>query len=166
MVIVTSNHYIIANKIQHITLDENTDFVDIRSKGGRYKTIVRPLYTITVVYEPDSGSNSGNGSFRDYTRECIITLRSKVDAHRIYKDLVQQIREQMPDQLYLDQAMENLLKRYDPEAFSSSEEKQLYKLKEAMYDGETDKVRKPRKEKRRSKKVLRRTKSSSSRSSK
>jgi hypothetical protein len=146
MVIVTRNHYVIAAKIHHITLDENIDYVDVRSKSGRYKSVPRQKYTITMVYVADGGSNNSNN--RDDVRECVIELGSKYDAHLIYRDLIKQIREQMPDQLYMDTALDHLLNQYPIDQIAESEKNDIAKKEGLLSDRRAKKIRSPRKKKR------------------
>lgn len=112
MVIVTQNQYVLAAKIHHITMDENIDYVDARNKHGRNVSVKNASYTITIIYVPDNPSNNSSNR-NDESRECTVVLRNAVTAHKIFKDLIEQIREQMPDQLYLDKALERMLAGVD-----------------------------------------------------
>jgi hypothetical protein len=149
IVIVTNNQYIIASRIHHITLDESTDWRDIRNQNGRPISVKLDTYNITVVYTPEVSQNQGRN---DDTRECVVTLRGKVDAYRVYKNLIRQIREQMPDQLFLDKVIEGLLTEEELTNIGLKEEQTL--MEELYNDRSATKVRSPRKTKRTSKKVL------------
>jgi hypothetical protein len=150
MVIVTQNQYILASKIHHITLDEDSDYQDLWV-GSRKRTTIDKFYRITVVYAADS-SHQSNGNFKssDDYRECVVNISSKEHAYKVFKNLIQQIREQMPDQLFLDKALEKLLSEPVPET--------LLTEGGVEDDGSTEKVRRSRKEKKRNKKVFRRSK--------
>lgn len=157
MVIVTSNHYLIAKSISHIVLDEFIDYTDARTRSGKYTSIPRPRYDICITYIPEYAQRA------DDTRECTIRLTSKAQAHIIYRDLISQIREQMPDQLFLDNVVDSILNQYDPEALSLKENKELMSYKEALNDVESEEVRSIRKKKRRNQKLLRGAKTSNRR---
>lgn len=146
MVIVTKNQYILANKIHHITLDEHKEVLEYR-KSGKWHSEIINKFTITLYYTPDNGATNNN--FND-VRECSVYISDKYDAKSIYKDLISQIREQMPDQLYLDKAFENLLKQEDDVKIQA--DKLINKTSELgrIYDRKPAKVRKLRKKKRRS----------------
>lgn len=157
LVIVTKNQYIIASKIHHIVLNEGYEYHDVRNSAGRMIGVRENTYQIHIIYTPDSSSNNnGRGEER---HDCTVTMRGKVDAYKVYKDLIRQIREQMPDALFLNTALERLLSDADFEAIANSEEQDKLECMEIMKDDRrTKKVRKSRKAKRASKKVLRRAK--------
>lgn len=158
MVIVTSNHYLLAKSISHIVLDESVDYTDVRTKSGRYASVPRARYDIYITYTPEHTQRA------DETRECVIRLTSKAHAHAVYKDLVNQIREQLPDQAFLNSIVDSILNQYDPEALSLKENQEILAFKEALDDAQPTKIRSSRKKKRRNQKVLRRSKTSSRRS--
>lgn len=158
MVIVTSHQYLIASKILHIGLEESESWQDFR-KNGKVVTIKVPQYFIKIVYEPEQNTPGTNLSTRHDYRECIVTLKTATSAHKIFKNLVEQIREQMPDQLYLDKALERLISAENLEIIEEEDRRYATQLEE-FNDGtnkRTKKVRRARKTKRRSKKVLRKS---------
>ena len=67
-----------------------------------------------------------------------MTFINRKDAHMVYKDVIRQIREQNPDQLYLDKALEELLggdvpdikhdREEDNDLFSTPKIKNIAKL--------------------------------------
>lgn len=161
MVIVTQNQYILAKIIHHITLNENVEYIDLRIKG-KLTNVKQETFTINIVYTPD---NPNPGSNRhDEWRECAVVLRSKADAYRAYKELIHQIREQSPDQLFLDKVMESILSSDLTEEISDKpskdEELNLYSLEEKRHDRRAKKVRSIRKTKAKSKRILRKSKRS------
>lgn len=158
IVIVTKNQYLIASKIHFITLNEGHEYVEV-GHGYQRNTYKELIYNIHIVYSSDTTSTNNNNSNhinRDEHRECNVSIRGKVNAHKVYRDLIRQIREQTPDQLFLDKALEALLGE-DISVIENQEREDL-KCVEAMNDRSTKSVRKPRKTKRASKKVLRRPK--------
>lgn len=157
IVIVTRNQYLIASRIHHITLDEHSDWKDIRNGRGRYVSRQENTYQIHITYTPELSQNQGRG---DDMRECVVTLQGKVDAYRVYKNLIQQVREQMPDQLFLDKAIEGLLTEEELNIMGLAEKQADSENEEVYRDRSTSKVRLPRKAKRASKKVLRTAKRS------
>lgn len=148
MVIVTQNQYILASKIHHVTLDEQCTYIEVKNtRGRRYRTVKQPYWQLTVVYSPDNINTNSVTSSRDEYRECSVTIHGAVNAHKIFKDLIQQVREQMPDALYLDKALERMITGTD---IKSLEDKDL-DIEEALKDDQpTKKVRRARKKKRRS----------------
>ena len=166
MVIVTKNQYLLASKIHHITIDENVNYVDVRTTTGRTISLRDAHYVIQIIYAPENVNTNGNNvRNNDEFRECSITIRSAVDAYKVFKDLIQQIREQMPDQLYLDTALERMIAGTDMSSLVEKDENDeedkftaSLTLVEKKNDARSKKVRRPRKAKRASKKVLRRTK--------
>ncbi len=162
MVIVTQNQYILASKINHVTMDEQLHTIELVGINGRRYSILDRYYQITVIYTPEAsqvtnnfGNNSGNRG--DEIRECSVIVRGAVNAHLVFKNLIQQIREQMPDQLYLDTALERMLTNTDMESLKDKDSKEddfKLEIKNATKPS-TKKVRKPGKAKRTSKKVLR-----------
>lgn len=158
MVIVTRNQYILAQKIHHIVLNENYEILEGRNRRGKHVSVKELSYNIHVHYVPEN-QNTNSGNLRsDDVRECVVSLRSKVNAYKVYRDLIQQIREQMPDALFLDKALETLLGEDDLKAIKNEEEDDLCDAKEMFDDRSTRKVRIPRKAKRANKAVLRKSK--------
>ena len=109
MVIVTKNQYLVASKIFHITMDEQMSYEEVRI-NNRHATIQNKYFQISIVYAPETGAGSGNHT---ETRECTIIIRDVEIAHRVFQDMISQIREQMPDVLYLDKALERMLSNTD-----------------------------------------------------
>lgn len=144
--IVTSRNFILCEAVNHMTLQCEPDFV--RNKFVNF-------YTIDIDFQPVSRNNqssntggpfSSRGEEKGYVR---IKVRGEETALRLFKELVRQIREQVPDAAYLDKMVENIL--------SGS----IGDIHDEPGDASSSGARQ---EKRRSKKVLRRTKSSNKRS--
>jgi hypothetical protein len=156
IVIVTRNQYIIADKIHHVLLDEHKEYHDVRNPKGRMVGVTQRYFNITIIYTPEATTNGRNDK-----AECSIKILAKVDAYKVYRDLIQQIREQSPDQLFLDKVLENLL---TPDDLMKIEQEQInddddwsLDVSEAKSDRSAKKARKPRKAKRANKKVLRKS---------
>lgn len=164
MVIVTQNQYILAAKINHVTMDEQLNTMELRHKNGGVYHVIDRYFQITVIYTPEASQSANSNSFGsssgnrgDEVRECSVILRGAVHAHTVFKNLIQQIREQMPDQLYLDTALERMLTGIDMDDLKDQDANQdNYKLEIShATKPRAKKVRKPGKAKRTSKKVLR-----------
>lgn len=167
MVIVTQNQYLLASKIHHITMDENVNYVDVKTKNGRHMSLRDVHYSIQIIYSPETVTSQNNGTLRNSEehRECCVTIRTAVNAHKVFKDLIQQIREQMPDQLYLDTALERMIANMDMTAL---EERDLSDKKDECVltvpmekkraNRKPKKIRKSGKAKRGSKTLLRKSK--------
>ena len=141
LIIVTRNQYVVASRINSIVLDESYDYKDVRRRNGQYASVKDYNYRITIDYVADNPNSSSMG--REDVRECVVAIQKKVDAYRIYKDLINQIRDQMPDALFLDRAMESLLA---DGRFDIAEESDAGRIYE--YDEKPAKVRGTRKAKR------------------
>ena len=155
MVIVTQNQYILASKIFHVTLNEEYDWKS-RSGNSSGRGMYREYkYTITVLYAPEVLTNNS----REDKMECVVVIRGALNAYKIYKDLINQIREQLPDQLFLDKAIENILNQEDLEKIKIRDDNDLIEER-LLNDAITNEVRRAGKAKRSRKKVLRRSKGS------
>jgi hypothetical protein len=131
VVIVTERLYIVSQKIHTMYVEEG--FEEIMFRG---KTIQVPVTTIKVQFEPINT----NPSNRDGNFAVEVKVYSRKKAIGLFKDMVNQVREQCPDQVYLDKIAENFLTGVIEDDRSASE---------ICVTGE---------EKRRNKKVLRRPK--------
>jgi len=156
IVIVTENQYILAQKIHHVVMNEQRNFDEVWS-GGRRKTVKDHYYEIHVIYVPETTNANSNGLSRDDLRDCTVVIRGHVHAHKVFANLIQQIREQLPDQMYLDTALERMIAGTDMEILKNQDLNDLQEIGEDS-DRSSKKVRRPRKAKRRSKKVLRKPK--------
>lgn len=159
MVIVTQNQYLVASKILSCTLDEHTNYVDYR-KNGKYHSAREKYFQITILYVPEGSSQNHHGQLD--TRECNVHLRGAVNAHKVFNDLMRQIREQLPDTLFLDSAVQKLLDGFDAEVISQKDTDHDALIMEDQSAKTTNRspkaLRKPRKAKRAGKGLLRATK--------
>lgn len=103
IVVVTDRQYIVAKKIFDISMQEGYDSVTV-GVGAKRKEHIIKTYTINIRYETELGGHAG------HLMNCQISLNSNKQANKIFRSLIEQIREQCPDQVYLDKAMEKLLK--------------------------------------------------------
>lgn len=158
MVIVTQNQYILASKIHHITMDEQISYDEVRAPNSRYISVKTKYYQITVIYSPDMSQSQHNNGRHDEIRECSVIIRGAVNAHLVFKNLIQQIREQMPDQLYLDKALENMLAGVDMTLLAEKDSNDDFKLEVKDALRSSKKVHSPRKTKGRGKAILRKSK--------
>lgn len=176
LVIVTQNQYIVASKILNICMDEQVNYVDVRLPSGKLSTGVERYYQIGVHYisEP-MNSHHSNQSSGDY-RECSVILRGAKNAHAVFNSIIEQIREQIPDDLFLAKALEKMLGNMDEAVIEAkdtnstfsirdskrkrpSKGKKMHILKEEeKRDSSSKKVRRTRKTKRASKDILRKPK--------
>lgn len=147
-------------------MDEQVNYVDVRTTAGKVVSLRDAHYVIQIIYSPENvASNNGQLRNQDEQRECSVTIRSAVDAYKVFKDLIQQIREQMPDQLYLDTALERMIANTDMASLVEKDEEDdedkfavSLTVVEKKNDRRAKKVHKPRKAKRRNQKVLRKSK--------
>lgn len=116
MVIVTSRCFVLAERINHVDIDEiqEDDYGHIRRAKRNKAAVSRkkakpnlPLltrYKITIQYLPVSSPNSRND-----LRECEINTFDRAVALKLFSEIVKQYREQNPDQTYLDKIVESFL---------------------------------------------------------
>lgn len=106
LTIVTSRTYLLCEAINHISLRAEPERINNHK--------IMPYYYIDINFVPLSRGNGGGSSSLSSRNNdedhqvCIKVIGEKV-ALRVYKEIVQQIREQMPDQMYLDKMVENIL---------------------------------------------------------
>lgn len=125
LILVTQQCYLVCDKITYITLEQQhaTDsdgnylyteareptFIEklFRLKNGarRHKMV----WVVTIDYTPESFQN-GNSN-RNSRESCTVSIDvfEKEDAVALFKEMVSQIRDQCPDQLYLDKLISNTL---------------------------------------------------------
>ncbi len=162
IIIVTKNQYICASQVHAVLLDEEHNYIDVSEIPRKVKRVKENVYTIKVTYTPEdsavsqrsSSNNHGNG---DGTYEACVEIKGYKNAHDIFATLVNQIREQQPDQLYLQKFIDDLLTKTNeiedvPEFELIPEE--LLKNEEDD-DGSTNKIRGSGKAERECKRVLR-----------
>ena len=97
VVIVTKKCYLICERIINMTLHEGV----LETNTKTY-----PLWNINIEYEavPNAGSSGGKD-----TDSVNITIGDQKAAYILFTEIVSQIREQTPDQLYLDKLAERYL---------------------------------------------------------
>lgn len=163
MVIVTDNQYVLASKIHHITMDESINYREV-TIDSKINTVKESYYQITIVYSPENVNSMSNNRNSDEMRECTVIVRNSKNAHKVFQNLIQQIREQMPDQLYLDKALERLFENNDlskiVEGDVDEAKDRLLSMEDIKNDRKSKKVRSFRKKKRRNQSVLRAAKRS------
>lgn len=116
-VIVSRQCYLVCEKINFITLQEadpikakeDTPWTTSLKKPTRTKktktkkpTKDEILYQIYICFEP-AGSNRGEQS------SVYLNVRGEEKCLSLFKEIVGQIREQNPDQLYLDKLVDKFL---------------------------------------------------------
>lgn len=103
MLIVTDKCYIEAESIQHVTINEEENYRELR--GGKLKTI--PYYQIHVHYTKLPTPQGLHG--REEQRFEIACGSDLKECNRLYKEIIHQIREQKPDKDYMDKLIEEHL---------------------------------------------------------
>lgn len=123
--IVTSRCFIACEKVTSVVIEENIpERTRVRPKKARKKTYAKnaaPIkeppkqFTITVSYYPLAqqknnqngyGNGSGNG-----IEECSLDLRviGKKEAYSLYAEIIKEVREQHPNEGYLDELVDRIL---------------------------------------------------------
>lgn len=121
LVIVSSHCYLLCEAINHITLDDcdnesydKVEYLTKSKKSGRSGKLskkkemlnLKKWCKITLNYVPATKSQNSRG---DDIRSVEILIQGKEIANTLYKEIISQIREQMPDQLFLDKLVDNIL---------------------------------------------------------
>lgn len=132
--IVTDRLYLVTEKIISIYINEYFD-----NYGPGSRRVYLHEYSIYINFVP-TDSNGSNNIRNDSSETVQIKGFGLKRTSLLFKDIVRQIREQCPDQLYLDKVVDGFLSQ------------------EVSDDAGANQIHRIRKEKRRSKKVLRRAK--------
>lgn len=113
VVIVTERLYIVSQKIHSMFVEEQIE--EMRYKG---RVVNVPVTTIKVQFEP---INANPNQRNDNQFGVDVKVYSRKKAISLFKEMVKQIREQCPDQLYLDKIAENFLMGEVPDDTSADE---------------------------------------------
>jgi hypothetical protein len=120
IVIVTNRTYMLCESINYMALNEgeSDDYYDQvavkilnikKDANGNFKRSKDPtkqqqivldnsrLYNVSIDYVPIKNGTIGSG-----TDVVTITVRGKNTAEALFKDIVEQVREQIPDNKFLD----------------------------------------------------------------
>lgn len=108
IVIVTKNQYILASRIQHINMDEHVEYKEV-IVNGKDECVKDHYFQINVIYNPQEINTNNVNRSNDEVRECSTIVRNAKEAHKIFRSMVQQIRDQQPDILHLNRALEAML---------------------------------------------------------
>lgn len=135
IVIVSSRCYLLCEAINHISMDIHGDMWDdegeivykdsskkrkakkpktskktaARLQEERLEKLENTFYQITINFVPVGGSAILGNSRGGDVRQVQIMVRGHSKAVGLYQEIVMQIREQLPDQMFLDKLVENLL---------------------------------------------------------
>lgn len=115
VVLVTNKNYVLAERVDEIYITEeeksNNSIFKTPSRRRKGKKAVHAgpdiLYRININYVPIGQSNPNRNG--DSGSVCTISTFDKKVAERIFAEMVKQIREQCPDQVYLDKIIEKEL---------------------------------------------------------
>ena len=134
VVIVTSRCYLLCEAINHISVNEIEDdckqeaIFSRSSKKKRKKKrptkaqiakrIQNAAYEVVINFIPHSKSQQNATSSRnhDETETVSITVHGRDRCLALFSEIVQQIREQLPDQMFLDKLVEQLMNNAGSEA--------------------------------------------------
>ena len=114
LVIVTKHCYLLCDSINSISIEEVNGQEEKWVPKKKKKLAIKPIkteaikntleYEITIDFistmAPSNGRNGGSD------RTLAIRVRGYDRALALYKDMVNQIREQMPDKLFLDKLVD------------------------------------------------------------
>ena len=107
IVIATSRAYLICDKILYMNIEP---FLERDEYAARRSANLAQTYMITICFR--SADNPSNGNLaRNSDEQYIMNLKvlGEEPAMALFKDMVCQIREQSPDQVYLDKMVEQIL---------------------------------------------------------
>src|SRR6478609_6606504 len=101
MVIVTKKCFIVAEALLNVSIQEENDFI-VKNK----KTVPHTYYSIRLKYQPFPNTNMG---MRDQFEILDVPVPNKATADKLFSEIVNQWREQNPDQLFLNKIIESVL---------------------------------------------------------
>lgn len=112
IVVVTSRCFLIAERITYITLQDRfvDNYVVKKKLFGKDKTINQPVPRCHISLSYDIKPVVVNNGYTPEAQHIDIEFDSKTEALQVFTAMVEQIREQSPDELYLDKLMERMLK--------------------------------------------------------
>ena len=111
IIIVTGNCYLICEGINYIRLSElelvseDDDYSRKRRKRERTLPDSKRAYQILIDFIPVQTPTQAAHNRRD-TESVAINVVGKKESQLLFKEMLQQIREQMPDKLFLDKLVE------------------------------------------------------------
>ena len=105
IVVVTGRAYLMAEAINHICL--YTDGTYLESPNGKEMKYV-DYYSIDIDFIPIPNTNANNNRRDDNGFVSIRVIGEKV-AKALYTEIVKQIRDQIPDQKFLDDMLSSML---------------------------------------------------------
>ena len=115
IVIVTKQCYLICEGINFISVDEVKQDDYKASYGSRPKTKKKKseddvMYEITIDFIPAANNSAANNSNRNRDLGSVtINVLGRTRCLALFEDMVKQIRDQMPDVLWLNKLVENFL---------------------------------------------------------
>lgn len=123
VVIVTSQCYLLAESINYIVINEVDDSDDkewrptsaknrkIRktNKVVRDYILERKPFNIVIDFVPKGQPQNQNKGSSDESSVITITVHGLKRCVLMFHDIVEQLREQIPDQMFLDKLVEKLL---------------------------------------------------------
>jgi hypothetical protein len=137
IVIVTSQCYLLCEAINHITMHDAEEPCEAKEEefglsrrrrqhkkrrltAKQKKAIafakLNQKYQIVIDFVPVSGSSPhlvhGGGSGRENSTTVSITVRGRERCEALFSEMVEQIREQLPDNVFLNQLAERFLSEY------------------------------------------------------
>jgi hypothetical protein len=134
IVLITDNLYLRAEKVQSISVTEQVLWDGDEDGNSPDRKIV--TYSIAIEYEPAGQQQQNHNSVMHIN----LTARNRKHCNETMKALIEQVRQQDPDNLMLDKLIDKYF---------------CGEVKE--YDRRPKKIRRVRKAKRRNKKVSRRS---------
>lgn len=125
IVLVTKQCYLVAERITYVSLEEAEPDTETKSLwsllGKLYFKDARSRWLINISYTPVQSKtatpnhNSGYGSNREEMYSLELSVIDHKAAMGLYKEIVNEIREQSKDQLYLDQLVDKFLTQSEEE---------------------------------------------------
>ena len=101
--IATSRSFLLCESVNAMSLDSDYE------RSGRTNDVILRAYTININYNPVARNNNPPTHRSDSSGNLTIKVIGESTALQLFRELVQQIREQCPDQPYLDKMVENIL---------------------------------------------------------
>lgn len=123
IIIVTKQCYLVCEGINHISINEDSQDcakeAPPRKKKSKKLTRAQTAkklevapYRIIIDFIPTQGSNPVQSSHRNSSESSSVqlTVHGRTRTLELFNDMVEQIREQLPDHVWLDKLVERLIK--------------------------------------------------------
>jgi hypothetical protein len=113
LVLVTKQCYLICESINFISVDamDRSDELKISKKGNKARKKIedKRFYEITIDFVAAQTAQGNNHNRGKDIGTVTVNVQGKEECFALFNEMVKQIRDQMPDVLFLNKLVENFL---------------------------------------------------------